>query len=411
MIDRIIGRLPEGWRDIVELAMAPIAWVPRLQEALLGFFMESTSPWAAAAKYVFLLFPLLLGIVAVWCTQLSLYTLPFRSGRGRFVSLLLLAWWDAARVVWMYWVGVARCVGVVLGWGLALANLTVRLVIGVVRQVATAPFAMGSMVTRSYFQPGVPWVAFVMLVFWCMLEAAVFAYTLRPTMTEVLTDLVGTDEVTRFIGPVLYLMLLFMIMGSFACVQALVEATRKREVKFLTQIVVVELFVMFFEVMFLYRELIDAITPWIAQQTGAKMGLGFTLTLATFGWMGVRGMTWFLFGQYGTPPLLAIISRQPMVQPDAAAQATLAPVSPAWWRTALADFKGEINWLHDKSDEVLELLALPVLHLIGAALNFTLILTAARPVFSLPFKGLKQVTETRDILASLHLQPRKQASA
>ena len=34
--------------------------------------------------------------------------------------------------------------------------------------------------------------------------------------------------------------------------------------------VIVESAVMFFEVIFLYRELIDAITPWIAQQSGGE---------------------------------------------------------------------------------------------------------------------------------------------
>jgi hypothetical protein len=411
MIERIITRFPEGWREVAELVLAPIAWVPRLQEMLLAFFVESDSPWSAAAKYVFLMFPLLMAIVAIWCTQISLYTLPFRSSRGRFVSLLLLAWWDAARVVWMYWVGIIRLAGVVLGWGLALANLAVRIAIGIARQVVTAPFAMTSMATRSYFQPGVPWIAFLMLVFWCVLEAAVFAYTLRPTITEVLADLVGSEDISRFSGPILYMMLLLLIMGSFACVQALVDAVRKREAKFMVQIILVELFVMFFEVMFLYRELVDAITPWIAQQTGVKMGLGFTLSLATFGWIGVRGMTWYLFGQYGTPPLLAFIARQPIAVSEQFEPAGVAQPTTAWWRPALADFKTEINWLHGKSDELLEALALPVLHLLGAALNFAMILTAARPVFNLPFRGLREVTETRDVLATtLHLQPRKQVS-
>jgi hypothetical protein len=35
-------------------------------------------------------------------------------------------------------------------------------------------------------------------------------------------------------------------------------------------------------------------------------------------------------------------------------------------------------------------------------------LIASRPIFSLPFKNLKEVTETRDILATLQLTPRKQ---
>src|SRR5207245_5582605 len=99
----------------------------------------------------------------------------------------------------------------------------------------------------------------------------------------------------------------------------LIDSFSKLEIKLIVQMVLVELFVMFFEVMFLYRELVDAITPWIAQQTGERfrLGIAFTLSVATFGWVGIRGMTWFLFGQYGTPPLLAFISRQPLPEWEA----------------------------------------------------------------------------------------------
>ena len=36
-----------------------------------------------------------------------------------------------------------------------------------------------------------PWIAFVMLIFWCVLEAAIFSYTLMPTVTELLADVPG----------------------------------------------------------------------------------------------------------------------------------------------------------------------------------------------------------------------------
>src|SRR3989441_10750370 len=83
---------------------------------------------------------------------------------------------------------------------------------------------------------------------------------------------------------------------------------------------------------------------------------------------------------------------------------------PAWWKEPLADFKKEIGWLHDKSDQLLEYLALPALHPLAAAMNFAMVLITARPVFALPFKSLKEVTETREMLG-VHLQPKRQASA
>lgn len=410
MIERIIASLPEAWRDLAELGAAPIVWIPRLQQTLLGFFLDSSSAWAAAAKYVFVLFPVLLGLAAVWCTGLAVYTVPFRSRRIDFISTLLMTWWDAARAAWMYWVGVMRMGAVVIGWLVTLANLAVKLVFEAARQLVLLPLSVTGRMTDRYFRPGVPWIAFVMLIFWCALEATLFTYTLMPTLSQVLADLAGSDQVPRATGILLWLFLFLLIMGSFACLQALVDAVKKREFKFIAQIVLVELFVMFFEVIFLYRELVDAITPWIVQQTGDKFhpGLWFTLGVATFGWVGIRGMTWFLFGQYGTAPLLAFISRQPMTTPEE--QPFMAEPEPAWWHAPLADFKREISWLHERSDQLLEYLALPVLHLVAAALNFAMVLITARPVFSLPFKSLEEITEARETLAALHLHPRRQGN-
>ncbi|HET9491407.1 MAG TPA: hypothetical protein VFR64_16840 [Methylomirabilota bacterium] len=413
MLEHMIARVPERWRELVELLVAPIVWIPHLQTIVANFFMESASPWTALAKYLLLLFPLLLVIAGLWCTQLSIYTLPFRSRRVSFVSTMLVMWWDAARAVWLYWVGLFRMGMVVAGWLFTLGSLLLKFGVEALRQLILMPFAMTGRMTSQYFQPGVPWVAFLMLVFWCMLETTIFTYTLYPTVSEVLADLVGADQLPSMTAPLLWFFLFLLIMGSFACVQAMVDAVQKRELRFIVQIVAVELFVMFFEVMFLYRELVDAISPWIALQSGdrIRMGIGITMSLATFGWVGIRGMTWFLFGRYGTPPLLAFISRQPLDEPAAGRPlpAREAPAT-AWWRGPLEDFKKEIDWLHEKSDELKDFMALPVLTLFAGALNFGMVLITGRPLFSLPFKGLKEVMETKDILSVLQLQPRKQGS-
>jgi len=382
--------------------LVPLLWIFEMQRILVEFFLYSSSPWVAAAKYVFLLFPVLLFVAAIWCTQISLYTILFRSERINFVQSILFAWWDAGRAALLYWVGLCRLVVVTIGWLFTLTRLGLRLVMETFRQLLLTPFTMTGRLSKSYFQPGVPWVAFLMLVFWCLLEATIFTHTLFPTVSEVLTDLVGM-ETPAMAGPVLFFFLLMLILGSFACLQVLLETVKRREYKFILQMVVVELFVMFFEVMFLYRELVDAITPWIAQQTGERfrMGIGFTLSLATFGWAGIRGMTWFLFGQFGTPPLLAFISRRPLAQPEEYAAMETAGTEPVdWWRTPIEDFKSEIEWFHAKSEELLEYLTLPVLQVMAAALNFAMILLTARPVMSLPLTGLSALMRTRDLIGS-----------
>jgi hypothetical protein len=119
----------------------------------------------------------------------------------------------------------------------------------------------------------------------------------------------------------------------------------------------------------------------------------------------VRGLTWFLFGQYGTPSLMAFLSRRPLTVEGKPSPAAAARGS--WWEGPVEDFRRETEWLHAASDRMLEYLALPVLHVAAAAVNFAMVLIASRHVFNLPFKGLGEIPESRSILSGLHLQPRK----
>ena len=404
----------DQWQEILRMLLIPIAWIFSMQRAILNFFLHSSSSWVAVGKYLFLLFPLLLWIGAIWCTQLSVYTLPFRSRRINFIQTILLAWWDGARAVWLFWVGLFRLVVVLIGWLFSVGRLIVKFIAEVIRQIVTVPFTMTGRMTQGFFRPGVPWVAFIILIFWCMLEAGIFAYVLFPTISEVLMDIVGTDEPSALVTPLLYVFLLIIIMGSFAALQALTDSVRTRKIKLIIQMTIIELIVMGFEVMFLYRELVDAVTPWIVQQTGVRMGIVFTMSIASMGWIAIRGMTWFLFGQFGTPPLLAFIARRPVAQAEEAEeeQKVVTPEmteTSKWWQRPIEDLKNEIDWLHKKFNELLEFLTLPVLQVLAVILNFCMILLTARPIFNLPFKELKDVMDTREILVARNLLPKKGA--
>ncbi|ALA57516.1 hypothetical protein [Nitrospira moscoviensis] len=409
MNEQLSQMVPDPWRSLFHFLTMPLSWIPDMQHTLIGFVLSSAGGWLAGLYYLLLLFPVLLWIGAVWCTHLTLYTLPFRSGRIELLKMILLAWWDTAFAIWMYWVGLARFAMVVAGWLFTLGRLALKLGAEAMKQLVILPFKMTGQIAQSYFQPGVPWIAFLLLIFWCLLEATIFTYTLMPTVTEVLAGITGADA-SVMTGTILYFFLFLLIMGSFACIQVLADAMKNHEYRYLVQMLLVEIFVMIFEVMFLYRELVDAITPWIAQQTGEqfRLGIGFTLSLATFGWVGVRGMTWFLFGQYGTPPLLSFISRRPMYQ-TAAAEGTepLPAPAPVWWRAPLDDFKREVGWLHDKAYELMEYLMLPVLHVAAALLNFAMILVTGKPVFSIPFKSLQEVVEARELLPAVRWETKK----
>ena len=391
MFQSLIDLFPVESRGVVMTLTAPLRWIPEWTSAMLTFMTSQSAPVVALFS-VALMAPALLLVAGMWSTMVSLYTLPFRSGRGGFMTAMVLAWWDAGRCVWLFWTGIARLMVALVGWVLGTIKfvlLTIRnTIIGVIR----SPLAMLDWTSRRYFQPGVPWIAFLVLLAWSGVEATVFTFTLQPTLNEVFGGLTGYEPNPRVMAPLLWVFLFMLVAGSFACIQVLNEAIRTRRVSEIIQMTLVESAVMFFEVIFLYRELIDAVTPWIAQQSGGEVRLGLvsTMLLASFGWVGVRGMSWFLFGRFGTPALLAILSRQTISQ-DSGPSPVPEPVSSDMWRAPVEALKADVTWFQAEGKRLFELLTLPVLQLLACALNFAVVVVQSRPAFALPFTTLDEM--------------------
>ena len=397
MLQQTQSIIPEEWSGAFELLSAPVSWIPAWHTAMINFAWYGSSPTEILVKRVLVMLPMLLLIAAMWSTMVSLYTLPFRSARGSFLTSMLSAWWDAGRTIWFFWAGMVRLGVVLVGW---IKNL-ISLSFSILKSAFQSPLNFLDWTSRNYFKPGVPWIAFLGLMVWCVIEALIFTYTLRPTMTEVLAGITGFEPDARFLTPILWIFLYFLILGSFACIQVLGDAMNKRNYGQILQMVLVELSVGFFEGMFLYREMIDALTPWIAQQTGGELQLGLvgTLSLAVFGWVGVRGMTWFLFGRFGTPALLAILGRETLKHDTAIGAGGREPLVNAM-EGPIAALKAETAWFNREARKVFELLSLPVLQLLAAAVNFAVVAITSRPMFSLPFANLDEVMATTPTLGS-----------
>src|SRR5258708_464748 len=260
--------------------------------------------------------------------MLSVFTIPFRlGGTGSRVHGLLMSWWDGLRMSWFYWAGLVRFLVVLVGWMWGLLKAAVQLVWGTVKGAVTSPLAM---LDGTSGRAGVPWAAFFLLIVWSAVEATIFTFTLRPTMSELLADLTGYEVNGFALILILWIFLAIIIAGSFACIQVLNEAIKARQTGNIVFMILVEISVAMFEVLFLYRELVDAMTPWLAQQ-GIQRGIFVTIGLAFFGWVRVRGMTLFLFCRFCAPALIALLGRQPLVVEGMAAHGS-APVAPDYWK-------------------------------------------------------------------------------
>jgi hypothetical protein len=381
------GQVPQALSSVLQWILAWLSRIADWQAVVFQFVLEQDTVWVMTGKILALLLPAGVLIAGVWGTVLSVGTVPFRLGStGTLLNSLLMAWWDAGRMCLFYWAGIVRFLVVLLAgiWG--VFRLLVGLFWRTLKSAVTSPFALLDATSR---QPGVPWIAFTLLLFWSAIEATIFTFTLRPTMAELLADLTGYEVNPFMLVVILWFFLFIVVAGSFASIQVLSDSVKSRQPVQIVLMVVAEVFVAMFEILFLYRELIDAITPWLAQQ-GYVLGVVGTLVLAFGGWLGVRVMTWLLFGRFGAPALLAILGRQAMAGLSGAPAASGA-ADTDYWRGPIAALKAEREWFKNEVAEAWALFLLPVLQLLAAGFNFIAVILRGRPHFALPFRSVEDV--------------------
>jgi hypothetical protein len=148
----------------------------------------------------------------------------------------------------------------------------------------------------------------VILLVWSAIEGAVFAVTLRPTISELVEGLFGFEVNPMALVLVIWIFATMLIAGSFVSLHALTDAIRAKHVSQIMSLIMVQVTIAFMQVYLMYRVLIDAMAPWLAQG-GVTLGVEGTLGLASFAWIGVRGMTWYLFGRSGAPALVVLLNR------------------------------------------------------------------------------------------------------
>ncbi|PYP11976.1 MAG: hypothetical protein DMD59_01310 [Gemmatimonadetes bacterium] len=382
--------------QLFDWVMTGLAWIVPFQNRVLGYVLQGDNFWRLAGTAILLLLPAAALIAGIWGTMVALYTIPFRLARSvTLLQSILMAWWDTLRMVWFYWAGMVRFLVVLVGWVWGLIKTSVQLVWGTLKGAVTSPLAVLDATSR---RPGVPWPAFFLLIVWSAVEATIFTFTLRPTMSELLADLTGYEVNGFALIVILWIFLAIIIAGSFACIHVLNEAVKARQTGNIIFMILVEIAVAMFEVLFLYRELVDAMTPWLAQQ-GIQLGVFGTIGLAFFGWVGVRGMTWFLFGRFGAPALIGLLGRQAFAVEGSAAHGS-TPSMADYWKGPISALKAEREWFRKEAREVFELMSLPVLQVVAAGLNFAFVVFTGRGHFTLPFKSIE------DVLAASHFPAR-----
>ena len=66
--------------------------------------------------------------------------------------------------------------------------------------------------------------------------------------------------------------------------------------------------------------------------------------------------------------------------------------------SSLANFRKEMDWVHEKSEEVLSSFLLPPAQILAWCINFCTLFMSGNHLFSLPFRSYKDILDTRDLI-------------
>lgn len=368
--------------------------------------------WLMATKRTFLLLPLAAVAVSYWTSVLSLVTVLFRSHRQRFVNTLLVTWWDLGRAIFSFWGGVFKAVATFAVACFSVARLTVVGLWIAVQDIVFIPFRGAAQVASGIANPSIPWIAVSMTLAWCIFEGLIFTYVMSPLVVDTLSNLTGDQLNATMVRIPLFGFMLFIGLGSYSVLSSWTGALKSRDFAAIAKIGAIELVALFVEVVFLYREFVDALVPWFSQHTsgGFELGIFGTLAIASATWFGIRSLSWFLFASSGTPTIMAIIQGTGLnvKRNDGAKVFRLSfPMS-----SQLFDrIKKEMDWTKEAGEMVLGAFILPPLQVVAAAINFCTVLFAGRHLFQIPFKNISDLKDARALLEDINSKPSRRKAA
>jgi len=372
------------------------------QESVISFAWGGHDPiLLMIGKRLFLLLPAFAFIIGCWITIPALLTAIFRHDRRSFVMVLLITWWDLGKAIVSFWGGILRFF---LYFIISLFGLIKTLILGIwslIQSIVIMPFRLIGKAARRVVGSNIPWIAVFLTLFWVLIESTIFTYVTTPLVLDTMSNITGEQLSMTVIRIPLFTFLFFIVLGSYAVLSTFVDSVKQRDISQILGIGVIEIIVLFVEVVFLYREFVDALVPWFSLYAqNFEIGMTGILAVSTFMWFGIRSLSWFLFASYGTPTIMSIIqgkgikTKKSSKKKDDKEEDIIWDVSNGF----MESLKNDAQWAQNKGQEVLEAFMLPPLQIIAAAINFLTLLVNGLHLFELPFQTLDDIKPSHELI-------------
>jgi hypothetical protein len=398
----------ETTNGFVNILLSVVLFPLHFQVPFLQFAWGMSDPtWLMLLKRIFLLLPVSAVILGSWLTVGSMLTVIFRQSRRQFITTLIITWWDLGKATVAFWGGI---INFIFRFFVALSGLLRITILGIwslIQEIIFMPFRLVGRVFGAVGRSSIPWIALILTLFWCLIEAMIFTYVTTPLVIDTFSNITGEQFAENLIRIPLFIFLFFIVLGSYSVLSTFVEAMKRKDITSIIGIGVIEIIVLFVEVVFLYREFVDALVPWFAQYSeNFELGIFWTLAISCFAWFGIRSLSWFLFAAHGTPMLMKIIQgKQTGAHVPAAEKAKPRTLFSNGYMDSL---KENNAWIQAKGEELLEALMLPPLQVIAAAINFCILLISGQHLFEIPLRNFAEVTDSKHLIEKIFGDRRKQ---
>ena len=393
---------------IAKLILYILLFPTLFQEVFIEFAWAAGDPLLLmSAKRLFLLLPAFAFILGCWITIPALLTVIFRQNRKEFIISLFITWWDLGKAIVSFWGGIFTFL---FYFVIALLELIKVIVLGLwsaIQMVVVMPFKLLGEASRRVVGSDVPWIAVFLTLFWVLVEATIFTYVTTPLVMDTLSNITGEQLSILMIRIPLFTFLFFIVLGSYAVLSTFVDSVKKKNISQIIGIGVIEVIVLFVEVVFLYREFVDALVPWFALYAqDFTIGMTGILAVSTFMWFGIRSLSWFLFAEYGTPTIMSIIQGKGLettLRPESERRSSSEKSKQAFDFTSgiVETMKKDVKWVQEKGQVLVAAFMLPPLQVIAGALNFVTLLVSGTHLFDLPFDSLEDIKQSKVLIETL----------
>lgn len=385
------------------------------QETFIEFAWAASDPLLLmSAKRLFLLLPAFAFILGCWITIPAFLTVIFRQNRRDFIISLFITWWDLGKAIVSFWGGIFRFLFYFVVGLLELLKVLVLGLWSVIQMIIVMPFRIISRASSRVVSSNVPWIAVFLTLFWVLVEAVIFTYVTTPLVLDTLSNITGEQLSITVVRIPLFTFLFFIVLGSYAVLSTFVDSVKEKNVSQIIGIGVIEVIVLFVEVVFLYREFVDALVPWFALYAqDFSISMTGILAISTFMWFGIRSLSWFLFAAYGTPTIMSIIQGKGLkttARPEGAGERK-QQVPMDLTNGFMDKIKQDAEWVQKKGEELLSAFMLPPLQVIAASINFLTLLVSGTHLFDLPFKSMDDIKQSKVLIETLSKKSEELKSA